>query len=66
ARGEIVADTFYGDQTALVADINLYDSTTFYTRTGDLLSRISIFVLGFLVCYLVIEKLMSKTPQRQK
>ncbi|MDY3318937.1 apolipoprotein N-acyltransferase [Riemerella anatipestifer] len=66
ARGEIVADTFYGDQTALIADINLYDSTTFYTRTGDLLSRISIFVLGFLVCYLVIEKLMSKTPQRQK
>ncbi|MDY3362393.1 apolipoprotein N-acyltransferase [Riemerella anatipestifer] len=66
ARGEIVADTFYGDQTALVADINLYDGTTFYTRTGDLLSRISIFVLGFLVCYLVIEKLMSKTPQRQK
>ncbi|MDY3344783.1 apolipoprotein N-acyltransferase [Riemerella anatipestifer] len=66
ARGEIVADTFYGDQTALVADINLYDSTTFYTRTGDLLSRISIFVLGFLVCYPMIEKLMSKTPQRQK
>ncbi|MDY3381226.1 apolipoprotein N-acyltransferase [Riemerella anatipestifer] len=66
ARGEIVADTFYGDQTTLVADINLYDGTTFYTRTGDLLSRISIFVLGFLVCYLVIEKLMSKTPQRQK
>ncbi|MHA3044433.1 apolipoprotein N-acyltransferase [Riemerella anatipestifer] len=66
AKGEIVADTFYGDQTALVADINLYDGTTFYTRTGDLLSRISIFVLGFLVCYLVIEKLMSKTPQRQK
>ncbi|MEJ8605436.1 apolipoprotein N-acyltransferase [Riemerella anatipestifer] len=66
ARGEIVADTFYGDQTALVADINLYDGSTFYTRTGDLLSRISIFVLGFLVCYLVIEKLMSKTPQRQK
>ncbi|MDY3337578.1 apolipoprotein N-acyltransferase [Riemerella anatipestifer] len=66
ARGEIVADTFYGDQTALVADINLYDGTTFYTRTGDLLSRISIFVLGFLVCYLVIEKLMSKTPQHQK
>ncbi|MCO7316538.1 apolipoprotein N-acyltransferase [Riemerella anatipestifer] len=66
AKGEIVADTFYGDQTTLVADINLYDGTTFYTRTGDLLSRISIFVLGFLVCYLVIEKLMSKTPQRQK
>ncbi|MDR2207026.1 MAG: apolipoprotein N-acyltransferase [Flavobacteriaceae bacterium] len=51
AKGEILEDTFYGDETALFAKINLYDGETFYTRTGDLLSRFSIFVLGFLLFY---------------
>ncbi|MGC4128309.1 MAG: apolipoprotein N-acyltransferase [Bergeyella sp.] len=55
ARGEIIEDTFYGDKTALFAKINLYEGKTFYVRTGDFLSRISVFALGFLVFYLVWE-----------
>lgn len=51
AKGDVIADTFYGDKTTLFAKINLYDTITFYTRAGDLLSRISIFVFGFLVFY---------------
>lgn len=51
AKGDVIADTFYGDKTALFAKINLYETITFYTRAGDLLSRISIFVFGFLVFY---------------
>jgi apolipoprotein N-acyltransferase len=56
AKGEILEDTFYGDKTALFAKINLYDQQTFYTKHGDLLSRISIFALGFLVCYALIKR----------
>lgn len=60
AKGEIESDTFYGDQTTLTADINLYDKQTIYTRTGDLISRIAIFVLGFLLCYHWSKRLMKR------
>ncbi|MCP1300649.1 apolipoprotein N-acyltransferase [Chryseobacterium sp. S0630] len=63
AKGEITADTFYGDQTALFAKVNLYDSMTFYTRAGDLLSRFSIFALGFLLFYYLIEWFKKKTKK---
>lgn len=59
AKGDIEADTFYGDRTTLFAKINLYEGQTFYTRTGDLLSRISIFALGFLIFYTLIKKLQG-------
>lgn len=60
ARGDILADTLYGDKTTLFAKINLYDGMTFYSRAGDLLSRISVFVLGFLVFYTLIKKLQNR------
>ncbi|MET3035480.1 apolipoprotein N-acyltransferase [Chryseobacterium sp. NRRL B-14859] len=63
AKGEIEADTFYGDQTALFAKINLYDTMTFYTRAGDLLSRFSIFALGFLLFYFLIEKFRNRAKK---
>ena len=62
ARGDIVADTFYGDKTTLYAKVNLYEDQTFYTRTGDLLSRFSIFVFGFLVFYNWIKKYQNRKP----
>ena len=63
AKGEVTADTFYGDKTALFAKVNLYDTMTFYTRAGDLLSRFSIFALGFLLFYYLIEWFKKKTKK---
>ena len=60
AKGDVMADTLYGDQTALFAKVNLYDKMTFYTRAGDLLTRISIFVLGFLVFYTIIKQFQNR------
>lgn len=60
AKGDVMADTLYGDQTALFAKVNLYDKMTFYTRAGDLLTRISIFVLGFLVFYMIIKQFQNR------
>lgn len=60
AKGEVIADTFYGDQTTLFAKVNLYDQQTFYTRSGDLLSRFSIFALGFLLFYFLIKKFQNR------
>ena len=59
AKGDIESDTLYGDRTALFAKINLYEGETFYVRTGDLLTRISIFVLGFLIVYTLIKKIQN-------
>jgi apolipoprotein N-acyltransferase len=66
AKGEIVEDTFYGDQTALFAKVNLYDELTFYTRAGDLLSRFSIFALGFLLFYFLIKRFQNKMKKELK
>lgn len=60
ARGNIMADTLYGDKTALYAKVNLYEHTTFYTRAGDLISRMMVFVLGFLVFYTLIKKFQNR------
>lgn len=60
AKGDVLADTFYGDTTTLFAKVNLYDKITFYTKAGDLLSRICIFVLGFLLVYNWIKKFQNR------
>ena len=59
AKGEIMEDTLYGDKTALFAKINLFDGETFYTKAGDLLSRFSIFALGFLIFYILLKPLIN-------
>lgn len=63
AKGEVLGDTFYGDKTTLFAKVNLYDQQTFYTRAGDLLSRFSIFALGFLLFYFLIKWFQNKTKK---
>ena len=60
AKGDIVEDTFYGDQTALAVTANLLEEKSIYTKTGDLISRIAIFALGFLLIYHFGEKIASK------
>lgn len=65
AKGEILEDTFYGDKTALFATINLYEKETFYVKAGDLLTRFSIFSLGFLLFYFLIKKFQSRIQKKK-
>lgn len=60
ARGEILEDTFYDDKTALPVRAKLLEEITPYTRMGDLVYRIAIFVLGFLLVYHFGDKIASK------
>ena len=60
ARGDVVEDTFYDDRTVLATKANLYEEITTYTKMGDLISRIAIFVLGFLIIYHFGERIASK------
>ena len=59
-RGDILEDTFYDDRTVLVTKANLQEEITTYTKIGDLISRIAIFVLGFLIIYHFGERIASK------
>jgi len=63
AKGEIMEDTFYGDKTTLFSKVSLYEGMTFYTRSGDLLSRFSVFALGFLLFYFLIRWFQRKTKK---
>lgn len=60
ARGDVLEDTIYGDQTALAIKANLLQEQSTYTKIGDLISRIAIFVLGFLLVYHFGKKIASK------
>ncbi|MPL63860.1 Apolipoprotein N-acyltransferase [bioreactor metagenome] len=60
ARGDILQDTFYDDRTALLVKANLLEEKSLYTKIGDLISRIAIFVLGFLIIYHFGERIASK------
>ena len=60
ALGEVVEDTFYNEKTALPVKAKLLEEMTPYTRMGDLVYRIAIFVLGFLLVYHFGEKIASK------
>lgn len=65
AKGEVAEDTFYGDKTALFAKINLYEKETFYVKSGDLLTRFSIFSLGFLLFYYLINWFQNKIRKKK-
>ncbi len=60
ARGDILEDAFYDDRTALLVKANLLEEKSIYTKIGDLISRIAIFVLGFLIIYHFGERIASK------
>lgn len=66
AKGEILEDTFYGDKTALYAKINLYEGETNYVKLGDLLSKISVFALGFCLVFLLSEWLQKRKMAQMK
>ena len=66
AKGEIEQDTLYGDQTALNAKIKLYDGITTYVKIGDLISRLGIFALGFMIFYSSFKWVQEKRQRKLK
>ena len=60
ALGEVEEHTLYGDRTTLFSKAQLYEENTFYTKTGDWISRVAIFVLGFIIFYTWIQWVRKK------
>ncbi|TDX86062.1 apolipoprotein N-acyltransferase [Epilithonimonas xixisoli] len=60
SRGDIVDDLPYGAKGALIAKVNLIDHETFYTKSGDFLSRLSLFVIGALLLFIPGRKYLTR------
>ena len=60
SRGDIVDDLPYGAKGAMMAKVNLIDHETFYTKSGDFLSRLSLFVIGALLLFIPGRKYLSR------
>jgi len=60
SRGDVVDDLPYGAKGALVAKVNLIDHQTFYTQSGDFLSRLSMFVIGALLLFIPGRKYLTR------
>ena len=60
SRGDILDDLPYGAKGALIAKVNLIDHETFYTKSGDFLSRLSMFVIGALLLFIPGRKYLTR------
>lgn len=60
SRGDIVDDLPYGAKGALTAKVNLIDKETFYTKSGDFLSRLCLFVIGALLLFIPGRKFLTR------
>ena len=60
SRGDIVDELPYGAKGALTAKVNLIDKETFYTKSGDFLSRICLFVIGALLLFIPGRKYLTR------
>lgn len=56
AKGEIIAQTNYGEKSTLIADIQLYNTETIYTKIGDFLSKICMIIFVILGVFLLFSK----------
>lgn len=52
-RGDVVQQTAWWTATALKQDINLNEELSFYTRFGDLLAKLGVFITFFLLAFWV-------------
>jgi apolipoprotein N-acyltransferase len=52
-RGDILQATEYGVPAAITGDIRMSNKITFYTTWGDIIGRLSLFIAGFQLLYLL-------------
>lgn len=55
-KGDIVSRTKYGEKTALLGEVHLNSTKTFYVRHGDYIARGAKLILVLLTLYILIRK----------
>ena len=59
-RGEVYQATEWWKEDAIKSNINVNNEITFYVKYGDYIARISLFVAGLLVLFLISKSLAKK------
>jgi apolipoprotein N-acyltransferase len=55
-RGDLIAQSKYGEATALKGNLMFNNKTTFYTQWGDVIPRIALLITGLLILNLFSKK----------
>ncbi len=61
AKGDIVQETFYSEQTNLPIAVNLHTEISSYVKYGDFINRICVIILGFLIAYPFMRKYLHRS-----
>lgn len=59
-RGDLIQATEYKEQAVIKGSLNLNTKFTYYTRTGDFLSRIALFISGFLLLFAFVKTYLKR------
>lgn len=59
-RGEVVDSLGWDERGAILATINANDKVTFYTKNGDFIVRIALYILALTLVYMVAIKFYKK------
>lgn len=61
AKGEILARTKFWVPAVVKKDLYINDTVTFYAKNGDYIGRISAFISGLLIIWLIIISLIKRS-----
>lgn len=59
-RGDLLQTTGWWTEAAIEGTVNINDEITFYVKYGDYIARISLFVAGLLVLFLITKRLIPE------
>ena len=59
-RGEVYQRTNYREDAVIIGTLNLNEELTYYAKSGDFLSRISLFISGFLLLFAMVRAFLNK------
>ncbi len=59
-RGDIIQPTEYKEEAVLKASIRANNELTYYSRTGDFIGRVSLFISGFMLLFAFVRGYLRK------
>lgn len=63
-RGDIIQPTSYKEEAALRATVHANNELTYYSRVGDFVGRLSLFLAGFLLLFALVRGYLRKVDSK--
>ena len=59
-RGDVIQPTTYKDEAVLKGSIHANNELTYYSRTGDFIGRVALFISGFMLLFAFVRGYLRK------